>query len=158
MTLLCTFLIWPLFRGQGRNPGKSFVGIFVQTMTTKGHYEINWPLVKLRARKALDYIFCEILTLTLFANKDLCFCYSLICSLHFTNNWNEWPTFIFMWKNSVYKQSGNSTAEIMLIDTISLQHLSRQCSHESWWCQYKNIDKGQDYYIQKYIHSSIELG
>ena len=31
----------------------------------------------------------------------------------------------------VYKQSRNSTAEIMLIDTISFQHLSRQGSHES---------------------------
>ena len=33
---------WPLFRFQGRN---FFVGILVQTMTTKGHFEINWPLI-----------------------------------------------------------------------------------------------------------------
>ena len=38
-------MIWALFRGQGRNLGKNFVGIFVQTMTLKRHFEINWPLV-----------------------------------------------------------------------------------------------------------------
>ena len=38
------FLIQPLFRGQGRNPGKKFVGFFVQTMTPKRHFEINSPL------------------------------------------------------------------------------------------------------------------
>ena len=35
------FLIQPLFRGQGRNLGNFFVGILVQTMTPKGHFEIN---------------------------------------------------------------------------------------------------------------------
>ena len=35
------FLIQPLFRGQGRNPGKIFIGFFVQTMTPKRHFEIN---------------------------------------------------------------------------------------------------------------------
>ena len=37
-------MIWPLFRFEGRNPGKNFIGILVQTMTPKGHFEINWPL------------------------------------------------------------------------------------------------------------------
>ena len=34
-------LIWPLFRFV-----KFFIGILVQTMTLKGHFEINWPLVR----------------------------------------------------------------------------------------------------------------
>ena len=38
-------MIWPLLRGLGRNLGNFFVGIFVQTMTPKGHFEINWPLL-----------------------------------------------------------------------------------------------------------------
>ena len=35
-----TFLIWPLFRGKGRNPGKNFVGFLGDLKTPK----INWPL------------------------------------------------------------------------------------------------------------------
>ena len=35
------FLIQLLFRGQGRNPGKNFVGFLVQTMAPKRHFEIN---------------------------------------------------------------------------------------------------------------------
>ena len=35
------FLIQPFFIGQGRNLGNNFVGISVQTMTPKGHFEIN---------------------------------------------------------------------------------------------------------------------
>ena len=42
------FFNWPLFLGQGRNPGKNFVGNFVQTMAPKRHFEINWPLVSCR--------------------------------------------------------------------------------------------------------------
>ena len=45
MTLLYYFLIWPLFRGYGRNPGKNFVGFLGDLKTSKGHFEINWPLV-----------------------------------------------------------------------------------------------------------------
>ena len=39
-------MIWALFRGQGRNPGENFVGILVQMMTPKGHFEIDWPLAE----------------------------------------------------------------------------------------------------------------
>ena len=44
-----TFLIWPLFRGQGRNPYKNFVGFLVdlvtpKDLTPKRHFEIYWPL------------------------------------------------------------------------------------------------------------------
>ena len=35
------FLIQPHFRGQGRNAGKNFIGILVQTMTPQRHFEIN---------------------------------------------------------------------------------------------------------------------
>ena len=41
---MCTVLIWPLFRGWGRNPGKTFVVFWGDLKTTKGHFEINWPL------------------------------------------------------------------------------------------------------------------
>ena len=37
-------MIQPFFKRIGRNLGKNVVGIFVQTMTPKGHFEINWPL------------------------------------------------------------------------------------------------------------------
>ena len=40
-----TFLIWPLFRGYGRNPYRNFVGFLVDLKTPKGHFEINWPLL-----------------------------------------------------------------------------------------------------------------
>ena len=40
-----TFLIWPLFRGYGRNPGKNFIVFLGDLKTPKGHFEINWPLV-----------------------------------------------------------------------------------------------------------------
>ena len=40
-----TFLIWPLFRGKGRNHGKKFVGFLEDLKTSKGHFEINRPLV-----------------------------------------------------------------------------------------------------------------
>ena len=46
-------MIWPLLRGLGRNLVNFFVGIFVQTMTPKGHFEINWPLVT--CAKTRDY-------------------------------------------------------------------------------------------------------
>ena len=36
-----TFLIWPLFRDQGRNPGNFFVSMYLE----KGHFKINWPLM-----------------------------------------------------------------------------------------------------------------
>ena len=35
------FLTQPLLRGQGRNPGKNFVGFLVQTMALKSPFEIN---------------------------------------------------------------------------------------------------------------------
>ena len=35
------FLIQPIFRGQGRNPEKKFVGFLVQKMTPMRHFEIN---------------------------------------------------------------------------------------------------------------------
>ena len=42
-------MIWYLFRGLGRNPGKNFVDILVQTMKPKGHFEINWPSTNFHA-------------------------------------------------------------------------------------------------------------
>ena len=39
-------MIWPLFKFLGQKLSKFFVGILVQTMTPKGHFEINWPLKK----------------------------------------------------------------------------------------------------------------
>ena len=33
------------FQIQGQNLSNFFVGILVETMTPKGHFEINWPLV-----------------------------------------------------------------------------------------------------------------
>ena len=45
LTLLHYFLIWPLFRGLGRNPGKHFVGFLEEVLKPKGHFEFNWPLV-----------------------------------------------------------------------------------------------------------------
>ena len=41
LTFLNYFFDLTSFRGQGRNPGKNFVGILVQMMTPKGHFEIN---------------------------------------------------------------------------------------------------------------------
>ena len=35
------FLIWPLFRGYVRNPGKNFVDFFGDLKTPRGHFEIN---------------------------------------------------------------------------------------------------------------------
>ena len=37
-------MIWPLFKILGPKFVKFFVGILVQMMTPKGHFEINWPL------------------------------------------------------------------------------------------------------------------
>ena len=39
-----TFLIWTIFRGKGRNPGKNFVDFLEDLITQKGYFEINWPL------------------------------------------------------------------------------------------------------------------
>ena len=39
-----TFLITPLFRGKGRNPGKKIVVFLEHLKTPKGHFEINWSL------------------------------------------------------------------------------------------------------------------
>ena len=38
-------MIWPLFKFLGQKLSNFFVGILVETMTPKGHFEINWPLV-----------------------------------------------------------------------------------------------------------------
>ena len=38
-------LISQLFKILGQNLSNFFVGILVETMTPKGHFEINWPLV-----------------------------------------------------------------------------------------------------------------
>ena len=37
---------WPLFRGLGRNPEKNFIGFLGDLKTPKGHFKINWPLVR----------------------------------------------------------------------------------------------------------------
>ena len=37
-------MIWPLFEFLGQKLSNFFVGILVETMTPKGHFEINWPL------------------------------------------------------------------------------------------------------------------
>ena len=37
-------MIWPLFKFLGQILSNFFVGILVETMTPKGHFEINWPL------------------------------------------------------------------------------------------------------------------
>ena len=37
-------MIWPLFRGRGRNPYKNLVGFLVDLKTPKRHFKINWPL------------------------------------------------------------------------------------------------------------------
>ena len=39
-------MIWPLFKFLGQKLSKFSVGILVETMTPKGHFEINWPLVQ----------------------------------------------------------------------------------------------------------------
>ena len=39
-------MIWPLFKFLGQKLSNFFVGILVETMTPKGHFEINWPLTK----------------------------------------------------------------------------------------------------------------
>ena len=40
------FLIWPLFRGLGRNPDKNFIGFVVDLKAPKCPFEINWTLVR----------------------------------------------------------------------------------------------------------------
>ena len=44
------FLIWP----PGQKLSNFFVAILVQTMTPKGHFEINWPLVIVKIKKVLE--------------------------------------------------------------------------------------------------------
>ena len=38
-------MIWSLFKFLGQELSNFFVGILVETMTPKGHFEISWPLV-----------------------------------------------------------------------------------------------------------------
>ena len=40
----CPLFIWPLFRGQSRNPAKKTI-LLGDLKTLKGHFKINWPLV-----------------------------------------------------------------------------------------------------------------
>ena len=43
--LMCLYFVdLTTFQILGQKLSKNFVGILVQTMTPKGHFEINWPL------------------------------------------------------------------------------------------------------------------
>ena len=51
-----TFLIWPHFRGKGRNPYKNFIVFLVDLVTPKGHFEINWSLVEPRRESSISIL------------------------------------------------------------------------------------------------------
>ena len=49
-------------KSPGQKSRKNFVGIFVQTMKPKGHFEINWPLVIVAKSNTLSLNFCNLYT------------------------------------------------------------------------------------------------
>ena len=62
-------MIWPLFKFLGQKFSNFFVGILVQTMTSKGHFEINWPLVHNKTYFSLLLTGLQLMCIVLF----LCF-------------------------------------------------------------------------------------
>ena len=49
------------FQIPGQKLSKNFVGILVETMPSKGHFEINWPLSKCQNHKEDSTNFCGLL-------------------------------------------------------------------------------------------------
>jgi phage FluMu protein Com len=61
------------FQILGQKFSKNFVSILVQTMTSKGHFEINWPLVQ------LEYVGNNVM----YNNRDFVACNNLLTKVEF---------------------------------------------------------------------------
>ena len=59
-------MIWPLFKFLGQKLSNFFVGILVETMTPKRHFEINWPLeIQIQNHYVLLWTHCNVVVLKL---------------------------------------------------------------------------------------------
>ena len=71
-------------KNSGQKSRNNFVGIFVQTMKPKGHFEINWPLV--------DHDFCDKLA----NHKNVLSGWQLCIAMM---SWvRRWVKFVFYWQ------------------------------------------------------------
>ena len=59
-------------KNQGWNPDNIFVAILVQTMTSKRHFKINWPLIKSRSLGVSGFLLLNFFTSQFFSPVQLC--------------------------------------------------------------------------------------